>query len=472
MRFCPFCASELSDDAVRCAFCGKGLPQRPRAGLDRAARNGASDAAETVSSIDEAATQALPVARRLKRDATPSRLTAKLPTPERHVIESSSQQPERREASSGDLTMLPAMPPPPARALLAHSGANTAADQLPPMQQEAPPGLIASLPYFLQVAKARYQRRGIVRAFRKEIDAEHIEIDDTLRELARIARQKDAVPAAAAQPDGAVTALEASRKGLVGNGQELDTQLAEAERQLNQIIEECNQRRQRTETEIDQIEQALTLKRRQQAEVRARLAEEEKHIKLLQRERDDNRTLAAKEAKADLQEDLQQLAAEKGVQIGDWDKKRAASLAELGQLRGPIEEAEKQVQVARTTVQELERHLGHARQQFNSTKRQIEAEKRTVGQEITRVDREIAAALMTLGRALDAQREDSDVFGDYFSRLDVHRRAVEAREQRIAELHSEQQEYDPTAYQRGMIVLGSLVASTLIILATILVLML
>ncbi|MCA9664870.1 MAG: hypothetical protein KC503_04755, partial [Myxococcales bacterium] len=205
------------------------------------------------------------------------------------------------------------------------------------------------------------------------------------------------------------------------------------------------------------------------AELQARLAQEERQLRSLVKQRDAKRVEVTKAQDAAQQSVLQRALADLGVQIGDWERQRESTHAEMNALAEPIESASLALADARARISNGEREIQAARSTLEQTRRAIDAGQREQGAAIARIDGVIADKLLELGSALDGARVDAPHFAPHYETIDDTRAGVEARQQMRRSLSEARQTYDASAFRNGMFLLFGGAGLLLIIIVVLLI---
>lgn len=445
MRFCPFCANELAEDAEQCVFCGKRLPQRVIA-------------------------EAPPAPVTSAQDAGPTKTMTTATSPPVQVF----PPPRPPPAPLFDTTPLPVLAPVPAAEGATDSGLRGLGDEievhapslqhdeLPPIPVDAPPGLVSAARYLLQVTRGRRARARAIRAHEQEWSQVQLAEDAALRQLGRAVRTRGATCPGAEAQMAALLAQEAQHTALQQSKGQLDECLAAARQKLAEVESACQVRMESAREQMERTQQLLDERLSEQASLKTRLAQQERQMRALERERDDRRLSATRVQDPAERETLQRLAAEKGVELGDLQRSKAATQSEQQQLQQPIVELRTALQQHRTAVQEAERTLAAAQDELVGEKARVEQEKQRIDLQQGDVDRQTSAHLTELGRVVDRLRQDNDDLQPMFARIDEHRQTARQLRRQIEQLQHQRQSFDTLAYRRGQLLLGGLMLLVLV----------
>jgi chromosome segregation ATPase len=327
-------------------------------------------------------------------------------------------------------------------------------DAVAPMPHDGPPGFFGGVPYLFAVIGARSKHQKAIRSLQRQTADEQHKLDEILRDLGKRARDATLEHGAT---DGAMTELRAleGKRAVAQQGlEELEQQLEQEQQVFEAVETDCGQRTEAARQEAASLQSQLDEKNGQLRDQESKLAQEDKQLRTLVKQRDDKRNQANKTADAAQQEVLQRAVADLGVQIGDWEKHRETTQAEIDALRPPIESLQAQLREARLRIQQAQKELGAARQTLAAKKREIDGAKRQRGVDLAGLDRQIAEKLLAVGQALDGDRIAAAEFDGLYDQSDVTRARIEQVQQRAAFLTEERDNYDKLAYRNGLIVVA------------------
>lgn len=495
MRFCPFCANEVADEHAQCPYCGKRLPRRGRTTGPNAPAEPAPSAAATpgqnpaMASLGTAETLFAPALGAGQPSAVPpvvgspaqraipaSPAAPTLPPPAAFARPSpsaappigSTQPPSVVAAADPDpfapvpaavttappsaetIVATPALVPPP----LAGGTARAEVPALPEMPTDAPPGFFGGVPYLLAVRKARSARAKTIRQLQLQNDSEQRQLEEALRDLGKLARTLDRRDPQAAGAVELLTTLETRRADAAAGQANLDEQVQAAEEDFAREAAVQNETIGLEQVEVQRLQAEVTARQDTLKQLKARVGQQDKLIKQLEKDQASRQAQAAKATDAPEREVATRAAAEIGVQAADLRRERDVAQSEADTLLGPLAESTANLSQAKGRLQAAQQQLAAARKQLESVKRQLEGDKRAQGMEVTRLDGEIAEQLMAVGAALDADRVAEPAYEELYGRLDEHRRALDTRQQQSAHLAAERENYDHTAYRNGLLILG------------------
>lgn len=333
---------------------------------------------------------------------------------------------------------------------------------LAPMPERAPSNLFRAVGYTYRVTVARLARARAVRGIRKQAQAETARLEEALRDLGHAARHGEGdMPEVTAEKE-ALVALERVRAELHGTIEELDRQRQQAEGHFAESKRDVDARIEAASARIEEAQQQLSDQLSQQASRRAELAQQDRRIRALEKLRDEARSAAGLLRLPDEQEEAQQHAAEKAIEIGDLLETNAETARQLVLLQEPIEELRRTIQQTRATVKRCHRDLAVAKQELTGTQRQIDADKRRQNAEIARADEEIGKQLVELGRATHRRAEPGGPFDEQLRRVARQWEVVAARQDEIKSLIAQSDGFDKRVHRRGLVLLAALIAISLL----------
>ncbi len=324
------------------------------------------------------------------------------------------------------------------------------------MPSQGPPSFFSGLPYLIKVTGARLKRAGVMRSFQREIKEEEGRQDEILRNLGQLARKIELSQPELADAMGVVKSLEQQleevelgQSELTVRGTQEEEQFTQTEAGLNTQIEEVGQ-------QISAAQDALQVKNEETKGIKARLAEQDKNLKTLMAQRDAKRSKATKEKDPGLRRDYEQDAAELAVEIGDGEKQRETIAAELTVLEVPVAELNEQLKKAREKRMQLQKGVTEAKQALAHSKRQLQTEGRKQGVEITRLEKEISAKFLVMGRILEEHRSTDPQLSQLYGDNDRSKEEIRQRQDCISTLEIERESYDRPGVKNGKILAGSI----------------
>jgi chromosome segregation ATPase len=341
---------------------------------------------------------------------------------------------------------------------------------LDPMPVEGPLGFFGGLPYLFTVTLARMKRSGVISSFHREIADEQMKLDEMLRDLGKQAREVELAHPMLDQEMGNLHALENQRVEAEAGSADVAEKLKQAEASFGGVENDCNQRINAAQEEINTAQAALTEKNNQLRSVKARIAQHDKELKGLSAALRSKTAQAAKAQDETKQQAMEQEAVDLSGKIADAEQQKAAAEAEASELEGPVAELTAKLTDGKTRLQEAQRELAAGRQELAKTRQSLGAEERQKGLELTRLDQEIAQKFLDIGRLLESNRVDNPAFEELFGRIDETAGEIRRREEKITKLQAERDTFDHRARKNGIILVASIAGTVLVLIIFLIVL--
>ena len=491
MRFCPFCSAETHDDLAVCPACGRRLPPVPprrtplaqptRIQLPLRTPNPALppplprksqppiqqaivlEPIATATHDPDAADPTLvrrsdvhpivpePPPSALQRFALGDSHAPPLPEPPPEP----TPQPPKPNESTMPIEVLawrarPGAEPPPTRIL----------DRpfTPPKVSSVPeipePGLINSAKYAVRFGRARWQRRGAIKALGTEIKQDTGALDQVLGALGREARNANVEGRVLSTENTAITAAE-HRVGSLG------TEHAEVEaRKLDENSKFVDVELERTtklgeaERLVDEAQKELSHLEGLRRGLRDKRKELERRQKAFLRNAEDNDRQAGAQQIGDTRQELRRSAEGFRKEAAALEPERQDSDRQLAALDKPIGEATARLDAAKAELDAAKRSLNDAREGHTHRLAELDAEQKRKLREIGLAEAEIQRRLVTLGTLVNLNRIDDSRFAELYQRIDRIRGAITARTTEIEKLTAERDAYDRGVLVRGVSTIG------------------
>lgn len=489
MRYCAFCANEITDEVDSCPFCGKKLPKQG------AAKAAAEDVVAGASTGSEAPlTYPLPAAGEgaTVRGFAPVTLPPRTPSgaadDERPTTAPAVNVAAAPTLLSSDVITDPAaalgtdapLVPPAITAPVDGQGpgvpiAPTPASPSQPMagaapsrepqavtypgvapMPEAPVGLMQCIPYVFAVVSARRLRAAAKRDLDGQIEAEKHKVHEVLRDLGQAARRASPTPDVARDEIARLIALEEERSRAEQAKGALDAELSAEEERFVQsegghrsTAEAHRAELTAAQGDLQQVDAEIA--RHQQV-----LQEHEKRRVALLKERDHAEARAQKAEDTAEKEVLIRSAAEKDVAMQEVAQAMGIAESALATASAPRAALEQRVLAARAGLEQAQAAIAAARQQLEARRKVIDEQRRQGGMQVTRLEREIMHAQVVVGSTLDTHRPPSEDggFEEHYGRIDSHRRLIDEKMRQISQLDMEAESYDRAAHKKGLSLLG------------------
>lgn len=342
--------------------------------------------------------------------------------------------------------------PPPTR--VAHHTEVFRPPAVEPVPEVPESGLVNAARYAVSFARARWQRRGAIKALSSEIRDETVELDGVLGALGKEARSLRVDNRVLGAENTAIDEAQARREGFERECAALSAKQADENSKFADLERE-------RQAKVDEVEGTLDEAQRELGSLEAQrrsLRDKRKSIEERQRaylkgadERDEQAGRASMgDARAGLRraaEDLRRDAAALDPERQDLDRRLTA-------LEKPMSKAAAKVEALKGEHESARRSLNDAREGHRHRLAELEAEQGRKGRELSQADAEIQRRLVTLGTLVNLHRIERPEFDDMYARIDGLRSAIGARSTEIDKLTAEREAYDKASLVRGFLVLG------------------
>lgn len=397
-------------------------------------RTAAPPGPEGQFSDDDWATEAVEVL-----EATRRPTTIPPPTPPRRITAGPaagsrmSSPPPTRVAQQSDIFQPPAVEPVP----------------------EVPEsGLVNAARYAVSFARARWQRRGAIKALSAEIKDETVELDGVLGALGKEARSLGVDNRVLSAENAAIDAAQARRQGFEHECSALDAKQAEENSKFGDLERE-------RQSKVDEVEGALEEAHRELGGLEAqRRSLRDKRKSLEDRQRaylkgaDDRDEQAGRASMGDARAGLRRAAEDLRRDAAALDPERQDLDRRLSALEKPLSKVAAKVEALKAEHESARRSLHDAREGHRHRLAELEAEQGRKGRELSQAEAEIQRRLVTLGTLVNLHRIERPEFEDMYARIDGLRMAIGARSTEIDKLTAEREAYDKASLVRGGLALG------------------
>jgi chromosome segregation ATPase len=351
--------------------------------------------------------------------------------------------------------------------------------KLEPMPTEGPVSFVGGLGYLYKVLMAKMARASVISAFRREVMVEQRKLDEILRDLGKRAREVELQHDPIAEEMGNLRALEAQRAETESGSAALSGQLEEAEAKFASVEQDCNNRIAAAQEQISTTQTTLNEKNNELKAVRTRIAGHDKELGGLSGSLRSKTAAAAKAQDEAKQQALEQEAVDLSAKIAEIDELKQAAMAEATALEGPVTELTATLADGRTRLQGAQQELAAARQELAMAKRALGVQEQQKGQELTRLDREMAQKFLDIGRLLETNRVGvpggfrgaaHPAFEELYGRIDDCQGGIRHREDQINTLEGERNTYDRRAFKNGLIIVLAAGGFLVLVIATLVIL--
>jgi hypothetical protein len=489
MRFCPFCSAENPDEASHCATCARRLPPLP----PRRQKSGQTPAPVLVQPPAPTPTP------------SPSPSTSGLPMPGTAALRRAALAPEPREptaparrrgdASTGSFqqelvtplppppqrTRPPSMPPPPPPPVERNPTATpapvrdaTSVDPPPtriaraqemadrpftppkvlPIPEVPEPGLLNAVRYSTTFMRARWQRRGAIRALGEEIKQDTASLDLVLGTLGHQARQLKIDNRAIGSENAAIDACEERKTKLDQANADLGSRKNDETTKFNEVERDWLTKVGDAERLLEEANRELSSFEGQRRSLRDKRKEVERRQKAYLKAAEDRETEAGNAQMGDSRSELRRAAESHRKEAAGLEPERQDLDRRLSALERPLSQSQARVDAARADLESARRSLHDAREGHRHRLAEIEAEQGRKTREVALADAEIQRRLVTLGTLINLNRIEHPGFVELYERIDRLRMAIGARTTEIDKLTAEREAYDKGSLVRGFVTLG------------------
>jgi hypothetical protein len=339
----------------------------------------------------------------------------------------------------------------------------------------SPPNLFGSVKYLLPLARAMLARKKAQRSIRQLlVDDQHL-LDQVLKDLGKAAREHDLDVPAIADEMRKVKAEEQRRAQAEADSSKADDEMGREDARWNGDEAERKSEITRREAELKETEDELRGKgdeRRGHEAERARLeglirAAEKRSSQAQQQAQKAEVTPPEKgggpNTAANLRMQAQEAQKEATSHIAPRDEARAKAEA----LDAPIHTLTQKIVDQRAQLAQKRKELADAGVAHKKALAGLEADKQRAAKERSDAEREMSQRFVNVGTMLNLHRVEDNAYKDLYARIDELKGGLNAREAAIVRLESELRTYDRRAVQTGLIIVGA-VFFTLVLVAILL----
>ncbi|HUH02306.1 MAG TPA: hypothetical protein VML75_09935 [Kofleriaceae bacterium] len=315
-------------------------------------------------------------------------------------------------------------------------------------------GLVNAARYAVSFARARWQRRGAIKALSAEIKDETVELDGVLGALGKEARSVGVDNRVLSAENAAIDAAHARRQGFEHECAALNAKQADENSKFGDLERE-------RQAKLDEVEAALEEAQRELGALEAqRRSLRDKRKSLEDRQRaylkgaDDRDEQAGRASMGDARSGLRRAAEDLRRDAAALDPERQDLDRRLSALEKPMSTAAAKVEALKAEHESARRSLHDAREGHRHRLAELEAEQGRKGRELSQAEAEIQRRLVTLGTLVNLHRIERPEFEDMYARIDGLRSAIGARSTEIDKLTAEREAYDKASLVRGGLALG------------------
>ncbi len=323
-----------------------------------------------------------------------------------------------------------------------------------PIPEIPEPGLANAARYAARFARARYQRRGAIKALGVEIKQDTEALDQVLGALGRTARDSKVEGRVFSAENAAITAAEERIAQLQREHAEVDARKADENSKFADVERERTTKLSEAERGVEESGRELLVLEGQRRGLRDRRKDLERRQKAHLKSAEDQDRQAGAAQMGDQRSELRR--------AGESHRKEAAALEPerqdcdrmLAAIERPIIEATARQDAAKAELDAAKRSLADAREGHTHRLAELDAEHKRKAREIGLAEGEIARRLVTLGTLVNLNRIEDGRFAELYLRIDRLRGAITARTTEIEKLAAERDAYDRGMLVRGVSVIG------------------
>jgi hypothetical protein len=323
-----------------------------------------------------------------------------------------------------------------------------------PVPEIPEPGLVNSARYTVRFARARWQRRGAIRALGADIKKDTDALDQVLGALGGVARTARVDGRVFSGENAAITAAEERAAQLTREHNDVDSRKLEENSRFVDVERERNTKLAEAERMVDEVQKELVGLEAQRKSLRDKRKELERRQRAYLKAAEDNDRQAGGTEIGEARADLRRGAEQHRREAAALEPERQDVDRKLGAIERPISEATARLDAAKAELDAAKRSLADAREGHTHRLAELDAEQKRKGREIAQAEAEIARRLVTLGTLVNLNRIEDPQFIELYDRIDRLRGAITARTTEIEKLTAEREAYDRGTLVRGLSTIG------------------
>jgi hypothetical protein len=322
--------------------------------------------------------------------------------------------------------------------------------QVSPVPEIPEPGLVQSARYAVRFAKARWQRRGAIRALGSDIKQDTDALDQVLGALGGVARTAGVDGRVFAGENAAITAAEQRGEQIKREHNEVDTRKLEENSKFVEVERERNAKLGEAERMVDEAQKELAQLEAQRRGLRDKRKELERRQKAYLKAAGDSDKQTGSSELGDARLELRRAAEQHRREAAALEPERQDIDRRVTALERPIAEVTAKLDAGKAELDSAKRSLADAREGHNHRLAELDAEQKRKAREIAQAEAEIARRLVTLGTLVNLNRIEDPQFDELYQRIDRLRGAITARTTEIERLTAEREAYDRGHLVRGI----------------------
>jgi hypothetical protein len=328
-----------------------------------------------------------------------------------------------------------------------------------PIPEIPEPGLVNAARYSVRFVKARFQRRGAIKALGGDIKQDTEALDQVLGALGAAARGAHVDGRVFSAENTAINMAEARIEQLGREHSDVDARKVEENSKFHDIEGERNNKLAEAERMVEEAEKELANLDTQRRTLRDRRKDLERKQKQYLKLAEDSERQAGSQQMGDQRTDLRRTAEGHRREAAALEPDRQEIDRRLAGLDRPISEATAKLDAAKAELDAAKRSLNDAREGHTHRLNELDAEQKRKTREIAQAEAEIQRRLVTLGTLVNLNRIEDAQFDELYGRIDRLRGAITARTTEIEKLTAEREAYDRgTLWRGGLTIFGAFVA--------------
>jgi hypothetical protein len=370
-------------------------------------------------------------------------------------------KPARTKEPSRPPPAAPRPPPPPSTVPTLPRVSEAIQPVVDPIPQIPEPGLVPSVRYTVEFARARWQRRRAIKVLHLQIRADTTQLDAVLGALGRRVRALGTNNPAIESENRAIDEAEEKLRRAEVECAQIDNRHAEENSRFGDIEADRQAKLNEATTLLDKAQKEVS---NLENEVKA-LREERRQLERQQRGHvrgaEEKETQALKHEQTETQVSLRRAAEELRIEAASLEPEKQNLDRRLAALEKPLAHAMARVEALRGECDACRRSLNDAREGHRHRLAELEGEQARRMRELAQAEAEIQRRLVTLGTLVNLNRISGPEFQELYDKIDELRAAIGARSSDIDRLNAEREAYDRPALVRGV---ATMSAGTLLLL--------
>jgi len=326
--------------------------------------------------------------------------------------------------------------------------------QVSPVPEIPEPGLVNSARYAIRFARARWQRRGAIKALGGDIKQDTDALEQVLGALGGVARTAKVDGRVFAGENAAITVAEQRAQQMTREHNDVDVRKLEENSKFVDVERERNAKLGEAERLVEEAQKELAQLETQRRGLRDKRKELERRQKAYLKAAEDSEKQTGGADQGDSRQELRRAADQHRREAAALEPERQDVDRRLGSIERPIAEVTAKLDAAKAELDAAKRSLSDAREGHTHRLAELDAEQKRKAREIAQAEGEIARRLVTLGTLVNLNRIEDPQFAELYDRIDRLRGAITARTTEIEKLTAEREAYDRGNLVRGVAAIG------------------